>query len=84
VFFHFLTFFFADACSKRIARLDIPHSRGGVKFPTGGNSPRALFCSQERSADSGGIPEPTVKVWMKENGQDGLARADRYRLGTIW
>jgi hypothetical protein len=38
-----------------------------VKFPTGGNA--ALLLARERlsAADSGQIPEPTVKVRMVED-----------------
>ncbi|MBB4067144.1 hypothetical protein GGR23_004373 [Gellertiella hungarica] len=49
-------------------------SQGGVKVPTGGKggSPIArerLFPNGGRVSRSGAIPEPTVKVRMKENGK---------------
>lgn len=43
-------------------------SQGGVKFPTGGDSPRAPFgICWKGLADTGEIPGPTVKVRMEEN-----------------
>jgi hypothetical protein len=39
-----------------------------VKFPTGGDSPRApLGTFRKGLADTGEIPGPTVKVRMEEN-----------------
>ncbi len=59
-------------------------SQGGVKFPTGGDSPRAPFGSVRKGqADPGAIPEPTVKVRMQENQSPGKTAPRSWpRLGT--
>ncbi|CUH79775.1 hypothetical protein SAMN04488093_103270 [Tropicibacter naphthalenivorans] len=51
---------------SRASRHTLDRSQGGVKFPTGGDSPRAPLFRQGVSR-SGEIPGPTVIVRMKEN-----------------
>jgi hypothetical protein len=74
-------------------------SQGGVKVPTGGKgfglSPRALSGKIGKVSRSGVIPEPTVKVRMKENevrlrpwsargGLGGVAAQFRVRPGAVF
>jgi len=60
-------------------------SQGGVKFPTGGDSPRApLGICRKGQADTGEIPGPTVKVRMEENQPPSpWARAGGIALGPF-